>query len=219
MLKFHCSKEGARLVRLIIIGAGGHGRVVADVAREAGMTPCAFVDCDPPAETVDGLPVFVSFEEAVTQCAPDGATPAFISAIGDNHNRAKEYERALAAGLEPAQVIHPTATISDSATIGPGVFVGPQAVVNTAARIGKNAIINTAAVVEHDCTVGAHAFVAPGAVLCGASSVGDYSFVSAGAVIIPLVSVGSNALVAAGAVVTNNYPNNVRLFGIPAKAR
>jgi sugar O-acyltransferase (sialic acid O-acetyltransferase NeuD family) len=217
VLKFHYSAGRSVVMRLIIIGAGGHGRVVADAARAAGITPCAFVDHEPPAAELGGLPVYTALDYALAGVFRDGAAPAFISAIGKNKNRAGEYVQALEAGLEPATVIHPSAIISRSASIGAGTFIGAQAVVNPGAVIGEDAIINTAAIIEHDCVVGAHAFVAPGAVLCGAASIGDYSFVGAGAVMIPLVSVGDCALIAAGAVVTHNHLDGVRLFGVPAR--
>ena len=204
-------------MRLIIIGAGGHGRVVADVARAADIDIFAFVDCDPPAEEVCGIPVYADIKTALAE--NEYEQPHFIVAIGDNKIRAREYARAVKAGLKPASVIHPTAVISESAYVAPGTFIGPLSVVNIDASVGENVIINTRAIVEHDCVVGSHAFISPGAVLCGAARVGAHTFISTNATLIPFAKVGESALVAAGAVVTKNFPDDVRLMGVPAVHR
>jgi len=202
-------------MRLLIIGAGGHGRVVADVAKAANIDVFAFVDDNPKADTVKDIPVYDSIETAIADNHYE--EPHFIIALGDNHVRAREYSRAVAAGLKPASVIHPSAVLSESAYVGPGSFIAAQATVNADASIGENVIVNTAAIVEHDCVVGSHAFVAPAAVLCGNVYVGAYTFVSSNATLVPNVRVGEHALIAAGAVVTKNHPDKVRLMGVPAR--
>jgi len=202
-------------MRLIIIGAGGHGSVIADAARAAQIEVFAFVDNSPQAETIADIPLYQSLEEAIED--NDYEEPRFIVAIGDNGIRAREYSHALAAGLQPASVIHPSATVSEFAYIAPGSFVGAQAVVNANASVGENVIVNTSAIVEHDCVIGSHVFIAPSSVLCGNSRVGAHTFISANATLVPNVKVGEHALVAAGAVVIKNYPDRVRLMGIPAK--
>ena len=202
-------------MRLIIIGAGGHGRVVVDAALAADMDVFAFVDSDPTVKEIKGIPIYDSLEMAIAD--NDYETPHFIVAIGDNEVRAKEYSHAMAAGLKPASVIHPSSVVSDTAYIAPGSFIAAQAVVNTDASVGENAIVNTAAIIEHDCVIGAHAFISPAAVLCGRSRIGAHSFVSANATLIPNAKVGEHVLIAAGAVVTKSFPDNQRLIGIPAR--
>ncbi|MCL2605981.1 MAG: acetyltransferase [Coriobacteriia bacterium] len=201
----------------MIIGAGGHGRVVADVARAANIDIFAFVDQSPPAAKLGDIPVYADIETALAE--NEYEQPHFITAIGDNQIRAREYSRAVAAGLQPASVVHPSAVISDQSYIAPGTFVAALSVVNNDASVGENVIINTGAIVEHDCVVGSHAFISPGAVLCGAARVGAYTFVSTNATLIPFAKVGENAMVAAGAVVTKNFPDDVRLMGVPAVHR
>jgi sugar O-acyltransferase (sialic acid O-acetyltransferase NeuD family) len=202
----------------IIIGAGGHGNVVLDAARAAGLNPDFFVDKAPSAVTFFGIPVFTSITEGLEASGIEADTSLqFIVAIGDNTQRAAEYQRACAAHLTPLTVIHPTATISPAATVGQGTYIGANVIVNPGARIGDNAIINTAAIVEHDCTVGDHAFVAPGATMCGETSIGAYTLLGANATIIPTLTVGARALIAAGAVVTQSYPDNSRLYGVHAR--
>lgn len=203
-------------MRLIIIGAGGHGRVVASAAKAAGIDIFAFVDSDPSGEYVNDIPVYNSLGNALAE--NEFETPHFIIAIGDNKIRAAEYSHAIAAGLTPASIIHPSAVVSDSAYIAPGSFIAAQVVVNPDASVGENVIVNTAAIVEHDCVIGAHAFISPAAVLCGNVRVGAHSFISANATLVPNVKVGEHVLVAAGAVVTKSYSDELRLTGIPARS-
>jgi len=202
-------------MRLLVIGAGGHGSVIVDAARAAQIEVFAFVDNNPQAESIADVPLYHSLEEAIAD--NDYEDPHFIVAIGDNEIRAREYAHAMAAGLQPTSVIHPSAVVSEFAYIAPGSFVGAQAVVNANASVGENVIVNTAAIIEHDCVVGAHCFIAPASVLCGNSRVGAHTFISANATLVPNVKVGEHALVAAGAVVTKSYPDKVRLMGIPAR--
>ena len=198
-------------MRLIVVGAGGHASVVIDAARAAGVSDIAVVDERATISHVGSAPVFSSPSQV------SGATH-FIVAVGDNAARAAEFDRALAAGLEPHSVIHPTAVVSPEALIGVGVFVGALAVVNPGAVVRANAIVNTAAVVEHDCSIGAHAFIGPRATLCGGCSVGEGALVGAGATMIPLTSVGEGTVVGAGAAVTENFDAGLTVVGVPARA-
>ncbi|MDR1775659.1 MAG: acetyltransferase [Actinomycetes bacterium] len=207
---------------LIIIGAGGHGRVVCDAARAAGFNPLFFLDRKPDAPLVAGIPVYRDLDQARSawdNTDPFPATFDYIVAIGDNAQRADEFAQLCVAGHRSVSVIHPTATLSPDAKIGAGTYIGAGVIVNTGARIGDNAIINTAAVVEHDCRVGDHAFVAPAAVMCGTTAIGDYTLLGAHATIIPNLGVGAHALIASGAVVTTSYGDGVRLFGVPAREK
>jgi len=203
-------------MRLLIVGAGGHGRVVADTAKAAGIDVYAFVDKEPQDDTVHGIPVYASLEEALEDNSYE--EPNFIVAISDNEARAKTYAKMMESGLKPAIVVHPLATVSDLAYVAPGTFVAAQAVVNADASVGENVIVNTAAVIEHDCVVGSHAFIAPLAVMCGNSRIGAYTFMSANATLIPNVKVGEDCLITAGAVVTKSFKDRVRLMGMPAKS-
>lgn len=198
-------------MKLVVVGAGGHASVVVDAAREAGVADITVVDERATISHVGSAPVASSLAQV------QGATH-FIVAIGDNAARAAEYERAIAAGLTPYSVIHPSAVISAESLIADGVFVGALAVVNPGAVIRTNAIVNTAAVVEHDCSVGKHAFIGPSATLCGGCSVGDSALVGAGATLIPLVSVGEGSVVGAGATVTENFGDGLTVAGVPARA-
>lgn len=187
-------------ISLLILGAGGHAKVVSDAARCAGVANIAF--CDEGAG------------DSLAQCAA-GATHVHV-AIGDNETREHGYERAQEAGLTPLTIIHPSAQIASSARVGEGVYIGACSVVNPFAVIENYAILNTSCVVEHDCRVGIAAFVAPGAIMCGTCSLGAHSFLGANATMIPQTSLGANVIVGAGAIVIESIDEPCLLVGTPA---
>ena len=187
-------------ISLLILGAGGHAKVVADAARCSGISNIAFCD--------EGS------GDLLAQCAAN-ATHIHV-AIGDNETRERGYERAISCGLTPLTIIHPRACIASSAVIGDGVYVGAYTVVNPFAAIENYAILNTSCVVEHDCRVGIAAFVAPGAIMCGECTLGAHSFLGAHATMIPQVSLGPNVTVGAGATVLDSVEEPCLLAGTPA---
>lgn len=201
--------------RCVILGGGGHARVVLESLRASkAASPLGIVD---PAlkGAVDGLRVLGGDE--VLKTLPKGTLFVVgMGGIGDNGPRARLFEKAVSAGLTPLTVIHPSASVSPSAVLAAGCVVLPRAVVNAGARVGAGAIVNTAAVVEHDCVVGAHAHLATGAILCGGVTLGELAHVGAGAVVRQGLSVGARALVAAGAVVVKAVPDGARVMGVPA---
>lgn len=189
---------------LVLVGGGGHAKVVADAARAAGLVLAGFVDDDPNAG-VPGLEWLGGL---------DRVREPWILCIGDVGTRMRVLESLHG---EVARVLHPTTILSESAEIGLGVFVGPGAVVNADAVVEEHAIVNSAAVVEHDARVGRGSHIAPGAVLCGNVSVGAGCLVGAGAVLLPGVEIGDGAIVGAGAVVTGAVPARTRAVGVPAR--
>lgn len=207
---------------LLVWGGGGHGKVVADLARAAGWTVAGFVDRDPArlGETVEpgGGRVVVDEDEFLRQagagrCAngADGVTLA----VGDNRARHDCLRRV--PGLHAPALVHPSAVVSPSARLGRATVVLPLAAVNAAARLGEAVIVNTAAVVEHDCVLGDAVHVSPGAVLAGGVQVGERSWIGAGAAVIQGVRVGRDAIVGAGAVVIRDVPDGVTVVGNPAR--
>jgi acetyltransferase EpsM len=200
---------------LFIWGAGGHGKVVLDVARSTGrFERIAFLDDDPTksdmsfcdCEVVGGTQAVGQFEGSWV-----------VIAVGDNRLRAQCFRRALAEGLLATALVHERAVISRSASIGPGTVVMPGAIVNAGAIVGENCIINTAAVIEHDCSIGAHAHISPRVALGGNVSVGPFAHVGIGAVVLPGAAVGEEAIVGAGAVVLKEAPARCTVVGVPAK--
>jgi UDP-perosamine 4-acetyltransferase len=210
--------EGNTMEDVVIIGAGGHGKVVLDILQAEGKyRPVGFVDNNPSLldSYVCGLPVL----------GPINALPRLkrqrihhaIIAIGDNRQRMKQRAELEAGGFELVNAVHPTAFVSPRATLGRGVVVGPRASVVTEAKIADLAIVNTAAVVDHECEVGEAAHVAPGAILAGRVRVGRGAFIGIGAQVIQCRTVGAFATVGAGAAVINDVPDGVTVVGVPAR--
>ena len=209
--------------QVVCIGAGGHAGVVIDAFEAAGRyTIAGLVDAD---ETRSGAVVGghgVLGDESVLDELPHRGVTGFIvgfDGVGQAKARARAFERALAAGLEPISVIHPSATISPAATIGRGVAVMARAVVNPGASIGDNVILNTGCIVEHDCSIGAHGHIAPAAVILGEVRIGDGAHVGAGAVIHEGLAIGQYAVVGAGAVVIRDVEAGQTVMGVPATQR
>lgn len=196
-------------MRLLVIGAGGHAKVVIDAALDAGFEIAGVVGEPGGRSEVLGLPVSHSCEGI----AADG----FIVAIGDNAARSRAFEEHIAAGLTPISVIHPSAVISSRATIGAGTFAAAGAIVNVDAVIGLDAILNTGCTVDHDCVVGDHALIGPTASLCGGCRVGAGTLLGAGASLIPGTSVGDWSVVGAGSAVVTDIADRTVSAGVPAR--
>jgi UDP-perosamine 4-acetyltransferase len=203
---------------VVIVGAGGHGRVVLDILRAARKYKAVgFIDADESlaGTTVGGLKVLGPANQ-LPKLRQKKICRALI-AIGDNATRVK-YARMLDQhGFELISATHPSATISKSATIGRNVVVAAGAVVCTEARIGDHAIINTAATVDHESVIGAAAHLCPGVRLAGRVRVGELAFVGIGASVIQCLTIGDRAVVGAGAVVVRDVPPDATVVGVPAR--
>jgi sugar O-acyltransferase (sialic acid O-acetyltransferase NeuD family) len=209
--------------KYLIWGGGGHGKVVADVARSAGMGVAGFVDSD--SAKLDfvvepgGARVTVAESEFVNSLSngklPPGVAGVLL-AIGSNEDRARCRARLKPSML--ATAVHPRAIVDKSARIGPGSVVMGGAVINSEAVLGAGVIVNSGAVVEHDCLIGDDTHIAPGAVIAGRVRIGERVLVGAGSVIIPGVTIGSNTVIGAGSVVIMDVAANSRVAGNPAKA-
>lgn len=208
--------------RVLIWGGGGHGKVVADVARALGMEIAGFVDADPAklGSTVEpGGAAVVLSEQALMRHFPSDSPPAgadrVVLAVGDNASRSRCRKSIPEKFL--TVLVHPSAIVSPSARLDAGVVVMPGAIVNASAVVGPGAIINTGAVVEHDCVVAEDAHVAPAAVLSGGVRVGARTLVGAGSVTLPQIVIGSDATIGAGAVVVSAVADNATVAGNPAR--
>lgn len=200
---------------LWILGAGGHGRVVADAARTQGVWPeIVFFDDAPAGGLVDGLTVAGGSEAFF-----EAGQAARIVAIGDNRLRDVLSARCLASQLPMATVVHARASVSPASSVGPGCFVAAMAVIGPGARLGRACIVNTSASVDHECRLGVAVHVSPGAHLGGNVVVGSRSWVGIGAAVRQGEVIGDDALVAAGAVVVSAVADNSRVAGVPARPR
>lgn len=198
--------------KLIIIGAGCHGRMVADIARlTENYDEICFLD-DGLTGELDGIKIVGktdTFEKYIKDC------DLFV-AFGNNQLRRRFFEAIKKAGGTIKTFIHPGAVISDSATIGDGVVIIAGAIVNIAAKIGDGCIINTAATVDHDCTVGKFAHISVGAHICGTVNIGECAEICAGATVIQDLNICPNATVGAGAVVIRDITEEGTYIGVPA---
>ena len=215
-----------RATSLLILGAGGHAKVTADLIRSLpGHALAGLVDqrdelIGQQVEPGGGV-VVMTQSNLFTHLQQHGKLPddidAAVVAIGHNAVRDELSRRLLEHGALAPALIHPAATISPSATIGLGGMVLPGVVVNAAATIGVGAILNTACIVEHDCVLADGVHVSPGAILCGNVHVGRRSWIGAGATIIPGVRIGDNVIVGANATVLRDVPSDTVVVGSPAR--
>ena len=204
--------------KLIIWGAGGHGKVVLDIARAMALfAEIVFVDdaCTSSGQSFCGCQLLPSSEGM--EALKAGGHTSFIVAIGDNHLRERCFQEGLQHGLDGATLIHPSAVVSGSAHIGAGTVVMPRVVVNAEAVIGNNCILNTGVIVEHDCHIGDHVHLAPGVILGGNATVETYALLGIGTIVLPGGTIGEAATIGAGAVVLDSAPAAATSVGVPAK--
>ena len=204
----------------VIIGGGGHARVVIDALRVSGAgRPEAVVDAAPDrrGQRVDGVEI-VGGDAELAALRSKGITHFVmgIGGAGNNQPRRQLFEAALAHGFEPITLIHPSAVVAATATIGPGAQVLARAVVNPGATVGTNVIVNTGAIVEHDCIIGPHVHIASGACLAGGVRVEEGAHIGAGSVTRQGCTIGREAIVGAGAAVVDDVPAKVVVAGVPA---
>jgi sugar O-acyltransferase (sialic acid O-acetyltransferase NeuD family) len=204
--------------RTFVYGAGGHGKVVADILLSKGASEFAgFVD---DREALWGTKVMgfsVHGDRHWLQQESLHSPIAVALGVGANQSRQQLAEFCSQWNIEIHTLVHPAATVSSAARIGQGTVVMAGAVINPDARVGAGVIVNTGAVVEHDVEIGDYAHVAPMAAMGGAARLGAFSHLGLGAVVLQCVQIGSHTIVGAGAVVIKNLPDEVVAFGVPAR--
>ena len=203
--------------RLAILGASGHGKVVADAALTSGWDSVLFYDDAYPGKCSNGKHAIWGDSAALFDAIVCGDVQGIVIAIGDNKIRHRILSDFIQAKMPLVSVIHPSAIISPSAVIGPGSVVLAGAVVNADACIGAGCIINTNAVVEHDCLLADCVHISPAASLAGGTVVGCGVWVGIGAVTKQSISIGQYAIVGAGAAVIHNVDAGVTVVGVPAQ--
>jgi sugar O-acyltransferase (sialic acid O-acetyltransferase NeuD family) len=203
-------------VKLLIVGAGGHGRVVADIAAsDAGWTEIAFLDDAVPVSQKSGAwPVVGAFAEIASLAKQFDAC---VAALGDARLRLEHLAQAKAAGFRVPTLVHPSAVVSEKAQLAEGVVVCAAAVVNIGASIARGCIVNTGATVDHDCRLEEGVHICPGAHLAGNVTIGARSWFGIGAVAKQGIRIGSDVTVGAGAVCLENVKDGVTVVGVPAR--
>lgn len=192
---------------MIIFGASGHAKVIADCLLENGWEILFFIDDDPNKTRFLGKNVIRRSEFIPS-------TEKVILGIGDNSIRKKIASSLI---VQFGNSIHPSAIISSRVILLEGSVVFHGAIVQTETKIGRHCIINTRASIDHECIIGDFVHVAPGAILCGNVSVGEGTFVGAGSIVKQGVVIGKNVTIGAGTVVLENVPDNVTLVGNPGR--
>jgi sugar O-acyltransferase (sialic acid O-acetyltransferase NeuD family) len=205
-------------VKLLIVGAGGHGRVVADIAAsDAGWTEIAFLDDGIPVSQKSGAwPVVGAFLQLASLAEKFDAC---VVALGDARLRLEHLSQAKAAGYRIPTLVHPRAVVSRQAQLAEGVIVCAGAVVNIGASIARGAIINTGATVDHDCRLEEGVHVCPGAHLAGKVTIGARSWFGIGAVAKQGIRIGSDVTVGAGAVCLADVKDGATVIGVPAREK
>ncbi len=199
---------------LAILGASGHGKVVADAASISGWGSIVFYDDawkEMPANAY--WPVAGGFAELIRDREKyDGC----VVGIGNNTIRLEKSRELAQAGLSLVSIVHPNAQLSSKSELGRGSVVFAGAVVNIDARIGFSSIINTAASIDHDCVLADGIHICPGAHLAGGVKVGEMSMVGIGASVVQCVNIGKNVTVGAGSVVIRDVEDGSTVTGVPA---
>lgn len=206
--------------KILILGAGGHGRVVLDILLQARRSEVVgFLDNNEAIRNrrVDGVPVRGTLAELAT-IYTDTKASGVVVAIGDNGVRrglAREIEQA---GISLVNAIHPSATIASSATLGRNVVVAAGVVVCANCQIGDSVILNTGCIVDYQTMIGEGSHICPGVRLGGRVKVEPGVFVGIAATVVPRVTLGCEAIIGAGAVVLGDVPQLATMVGAPARA-
>lgn len=206
------------LEALLVVGAGGHGKVVADTAMEMSRwSRIGFVDDrDERLRQIAGVPVI---GRLVDLGSLRGEWSAAVVAIGDARKRLEILNAIRDLKFELPVIIHPTAAVSKLAAVGAGTVIFAQAAINAGASIGTGCIVNTGATVDHDCRLDDGVHICPGTNLAGNVKVGARSWIGIGSAVRQGISIGKDVMVGAGSVVVRDVPDAVMAYGTPARTR
>jgi sugar O-acyltransferase (sialic acid O-acetyltransferase NeuD family) len=202
---------------VVVVGAGGHGRVVLDLLRAEGKhRVLGFLDADDAlaGTSVSGVPVL---GHPANLLKLRGKARGAVLAVGDNRARANYARHFRDSGLELVTAIHPSAVIASGVSLGPGTVVCAHALVGVESTVGQACILNSHCVVEHECRLGDAVHICPGALLAGRVRVEAHAFIGLGAKVIQCLTVGPNAIIGAGATVIRDVPGDTTVVGTPAQ--
>lgn len=201
---------------VVIVGAGGHAKVVVDILEAGGVEIAGFISPEGSGHFC-GYPI-IGDDSALERILKKGLRDGIV-AIGDNRRRATLIEALQSYGFKLWNAISPHACISRRAELGAGIAIMPGVVVNAGSCIGNGAILNTNCSVDHDCRIGMYSHIGPGATLAGGVIVEHGAFLGTGVSVVPNVTIGAWACVGAGAVAVKDLPPDITSVGIPAEPK
>ena len=198
--------------KLVIIGASGHGKVIADIAEKNGYKDIVFLDDNPEAKQCGKYGVVGNSSQAENYRDAD-----FFVALGNSKIRRKIQAELTEKQMSVVSLIHPSAVIADSVKVGEGTVVAAGAVINPYAEIGKGCIINTCASVDHDCNIGDFVHISVGSHVAGTVVIKENTWIGAGAVVSNNIEITADCMIGAGAVVVENIKEQGTYIGVPAR--
>lgn len=204
---------------VIILGGGGHAKVLIDALRASSIKILGVTDKDPARHNTLIMGVPVLGDDSVLDRQRPGSV-LLVNGLGSvsvSPVRAMLYDFFKKKGYSFTNVLHPTAVVASGVILGEGAQIMAGAIIQPGSRVGANAIINTHVTVDHDCEIDDHVHLAPGVTLSGGVRVGAKTHIGTGAVVIQGISIGMNCMIAAGAVVVSDVPSGVLVAGLPAK--
>ncbi len=200
---------------LIIIGAGGHAKVIIDILKKnKDYNVLGCIDKEKDKLIID-VPV-IGDDNDLAKLYSKGVKYAFV-ALGSNKVRKKLSEDLLKIGYELINVISKDSIVSDNVKLGKGIAIMPGAIINIESTIEDGAIVNTGATVDHDCLIGPYVHIAPGCNIAGCVKVGEGSFLGVGSCVIDRISIGDWVTIGGGAAVVNDIESNCTVVGVPAR--
>ncbi|RDJ25199.1 hexapeptide transferase [Bosea caraganae] len=201
---------------LVILGAGGHGRVVHElVSALGGFSIVGFLDIGVQQSSLHRSPI-LGGDDLLPQLWSQGVRHAFV-ALGQNRLRQQVGAKVRALNFGQPCLVHPSAFVAPSARLGDGALVMARAVLGTDAALGEHAILNTGAIVDHDGMLADACHVAPGCALAGQVTVGARTLVGVGSSVRPGITIGADVVIGAGSAVVSDLPDGVWVGGAPAK--
>jgi sugar O-acyltransferase (sialic acid O-acetyltransferase NeuD family) len=204
------------LKKIIIIGSGGHSRVVIDTLETLGSNIFGIIDINYKGQKEK----IFNYKIIGDMTIIDNLNPKnynIILAIGDNNKREKYFSELLYKGFTIPTIIHPTAILSKKIIIGNGVFINSGVILNAGVEIADNTIINTGSIIEHEVNIKQNSHICPGVKIGGRATVGKNTFIGIGSSIKDYIKIGDNVKVGAGSVIIDNIKKGLTVVGVPGK--